>query len=173
MTKGQCENILRALMTLSMKLDAYAMRRGITLDAAWREEDHPRQPDGKFGRGSGEIARIGRKSVLLGFDEFKPTYYAQTATPKHDKHHEKHAKEMGITMKQWKQQAADLLNAEPCEDYLDWRNDKGEYCRYDRKTKRLVVGNSFGEIKTHFYLDKRDFPNYIPDKLLVKIAKRG
>ncbi|MGP1470035.1 MAG: hypothetical protein ACTTJE_00415 [Schwartzia sp. (in: firmicutes)] len=48
------ERVAIGLMALSMRLDALAIRRGLTLDAKWDESKHPRQPDGKFGSGAGK-----------------------------------------------------------------------------------------------------------------------
>ena len=39
------------------------------------------------------------------------TFYPQTHTKEHDKHHIEHAKEMGVTFKEWLNEAAELLNS--------------------------------------------------------------
>ena len=75
-------------------------------------------------------------------------------------------------MKAWKQQAAELLNAKHCSDYLDWVNEDGDCSRYDLQSKRLVVGNADGMIKTYFPLDKSRLKYFIPEKLLAKIPHK-
>ena len=75
-------------------------------------------------------------------------------------------------MKAWKRQAAELLNANPSDDYLDWVNEDGECSRYDLRSQRLVVGNASGMIKTYFLLDKSRLKYFIPEKLLAKIPHK-
>lgn len=161
---------MRTLDALRITLALESISRKLTFDKRkWNESDHPRRKDGKFGTG-GRTSTAGKKSVRLGFDETKPTFIPETTTKGHDKHHEKHAKEMHLTMKQWKQEAAALLNAKPSKDFLDWYNEDDEtFCRYNKKTGRLVVGDPGGTINTYFDLKKKNIPTYIPKAYLDEL----
>ena len=120
--------------------------------------------------GEGKYAII----VQLGFESTaKPLFYAETASKGHDKHHEKHAAEMGISFKEWRKKACDLLNAEPCDYYLDWYIPGAErFFRYDLRTSSLVVGDTNGNIKTYFKLRKELIPDYIPQEYLAQLRKK-
>lgn len=113
------------------------------------------------------------KDYVLGFENApvpKPVFYPETATGGHDKHHSEHAKEMGISMKQWKQKAADILNDEAGEKYLDWYKErKRTFNRLIIDSKLLVVGSTDGEINTFFKLDKKLLKSYLPKEYLDKI----
>lgn len=76
---------------------------------------------------------------------------------------------MRINFKQWKQEAAKLLNRPPAPDLLDWYDEERKtYYRFDKKTHRLVAGDIRGTINTYFVLKKSKYKSYIPEKFLGK-----
>ena len=107
----------------------------------------------------------GKTKVILGFGSVeKPTFYAETTSKGHDKRHKKHADDMGITFKQWLNEAADLLNAYAGEDYLDWYEPGDRlFYRFDTKKSRIVIGTENQSINTYFALPKSSYKNYLPD----------
>lgn len=94
---------------------------------------------------------IGPQNYIWGHGKQKPKFYSETATRQHDEHHEKHAKEMGLTHDQWIREAAGILNDKASGDYLDWMDpQKGRYYRFNKRNMRIVVGNTDGEINTYY-----------------------
>ena len=89
-----------------------------------------------------------------------PTFYPQTYTRGHDKHHMKHAKEMGLTFKEWLKGASDTLNSGD-KDIVKWMDDCW-YMALNTKNNRLAVGTVDGEVKTYFILEKNRRRRYIP-----------
>ncbi len=88
-------------------------------------------------------------------------------------HHEKHARDMGLSLKAWKQEAADLLNAEAAPAYLDWyQPDVKVFRRYNLRTGRLVSGTNEGEIKTYFDLEKARIKIYLPKEYLAMALRK-
>lgn len=163
------ERVAIGLMALSMRLDAIAIQRGLTMDAKWDESKHPRQPDGRFGSGE-SVSTVQGDTVLIGHGDKKPIFLPTTTTKSHDKHHEGHAREMGIDFKQWKQEAAALLNRPPTPDLLDWYDEEeNTYYRFDKKTRHLVTGDIRGTINTYFVLKKNKYKSYIPEKYLAEL----
>ncbi|MBQ7516056.1 MAG: hypothetical protein IJS96_07205 [Schwartzia sp.] len=123
---------------------------------------------GTVGVGKGAV------KVCLGFPANKPVFSPETATKGHDTHHERHARNMGLTLKEWKQEAADLLNAEPAPAYLDWyQPDIKVFRRYDLRTGRLVSGTNEGEVKTYFDLDKSKRRIYLPKEYLALSRRKN
>ena len=122
---------------------------------------------GTIGTGKGAVV------VNLEFGSDKPDFSAVTATKGHDEHHAKHAAEMGLNLRQWKQEAADLLNAEACENFYDWSIPAVEkFFRYDVTTSRLAVGDRNGNIKTYFILSKSARKQYLPKEYLAILEGR-
>lgn len=198
MTKEQKQEIMLALSVLWLKVLAYQVERilnerRITADE-WDETKHPRRKDGKFGRdvknnsqshGGRDIIQAmktktgtvgegkGAVEVNLGFGDGKPDFSAMTTNTGHDSYHERHAVEMGLNFRQWKQSAADLLNDEPREIYRDWENpDDDSFNRFDMRTSRLAVGDKGGTINTYFILEKRKYKYYLPKEYLEEIRKK-
>lgn len=110
----------------------------------------------------------GAVEVILGFGSDKPEFYPMTATRSHDEHHARHAADMGLTLKAWKQRAADILNAKADgKKYLDWYNGKvGKYYRYDIKSQCLAIGDADGSITTFFKLEKSKRRWYMPKEYI-------
>lgn len=128
---------------------------------------YKRDENGRFAT-TNKTGDVRGRKVTIGHPSSKPDFVPEMTTKVHDKHHKKHAAEMGISFKEWKRQAADLLNQAPSENFLDWYDDDERFYRFDTKTSRLVVGDAGGTINTYFSLDKRKFKYYIPDTLLDK-----
>ena len=139
----------------------------------WEEGKHKRDRKGQFaemnesrkgtvGTGKGAV------EVQLGFDGVeKPRFYPTTATKGHDRHHQDHADEMGLTLKQWKQQAAKLLNAVAEEDFIDWYiPDDETFNRFNKRNSVLAVGSSEGAIHTYFILQKSKYKFFIPNEYI-------
>ncbi len=122
----------------------------------WNESKHKRDKKGRFAEVDNKGVVCGKWEAILGFKNSpvdKPVYHPITTSKGHDRSHERHAKEMGITMKQWKQEACDLLNDKEKETYLDWYiPETGTFRRFDMNTYRLVAGTDFGTINTYFEL---------------------
>lgn len=142
----------------------------------WNESKHKRDKKGRFAEMDHEGIVCGKWKAILGFKNSPvetPVYHLITTSKGHDRSHERHAKEMGITMKQWKQEACSLLNDEEKETYLDWYTpDTGVFRRFDMNAYRLVAGTDFGTINTYFELDKSKLKAYLPDKYLEHINKK-
>lgn len=89
------------------------------------------------------------------------------ASAGHDKYHAKHAKEMEITVKQWVREAANILNSQKHELFLDWYNrDEKKFYRYEKATGRLAIGTKSGLISTFFILQKKHRKIYLPKEYL-------
>ena len=144
---------------LNARLRLTDCRLRLILDSRkWEEYRHKRNAKGEF-MDMGRIGTVGTGKdaveVQLGFPADKPKFYPETATKGHDRHHQKHADEMGITFKEWKRRAAALLNADASDDFLDWYDDeKSTFCRYEKTTQRIVFGTADGTINTYFQVDK-------------------
>lgn len=94
-----------------------------------------------------------------------PTFYPQTHTKGHDKHHIEHAKEMGVTFKEWLNEAAELLNSRD-NGTIKWQC-KGKYYGLDKQNNKIAVGNKDGGIYTYFILAKNKMRYYIPDEVVA------
>lgn len=94
-----------------------------------------------------------------------PKFYPQTHTKGHDKHHLEHAKEMGLTFKEWLNEAAELLNSYD-NGIIKWKY-KGKYYGLDKQNNKIAVGNIDGEIYTYFILAKNKMRYYIPDEVVA------
>ena len=92
-----------------------------------------------------------------------PTFYPQTYTRGHDKHHMEHAKEMGLTFKEWLKEASDTLDSGD-KDIVKWM-DGCWYMALNTKNNRLAVGTVDGEVKTYFILEKSRRRYYIPKEI--------
>lgn len=92
-----------------------------------------------------------------------PTFYPETHTKGHDKHHMEHAKEMGLTFKEWLKEASDTLNSEDRE-IVKWMKGR-EYFALNKTNNRLAVGIPEGYINTYFILHKSRRRYYIPKKI--------
>ena len=91
----------------------------------WQESKHKRDKKGRFSKmeesKTGKIGvGKGALAVVLEWGKDKPEFSSDTASKGHDRHHQSHADEMGISYKEWKRRAADLLNAPKSNDFLDW-----------------------------------------------------
>ncbi len=115
---------------------------------------------------------IGPQNYIWGHGKQKLKFYLETATKQHDKHHEKHAKEMGITFAQWKQEAADILNEKSNNKYFDWRFPKLQrYYRLNKQNLKLVVGNADGMINTYYVVKRNNLAIYLPKEIVEKLKK--
>lgn len=115
---------------------------------------------------------IGTQTYIWGHGKQKPKFYPETATRQHDKHHEEHAKEMGITFAQWKQEAADILNEKSNNKYFDWRSPKLQrYYRLNKQNLKLVVGNADGMINTYYVVKRNNLAIYLPKEIVEKLKK--
>lgn len=94
-----------------------------------------------------------------------PTFYPQTHTKGHDKRHIKHAKEMGVTFKEWLNEAAELLNSRD-NGTIKWEC-KGKYYGLDKQNNKIAVGNKEGGIYTYFIFAKNKMRYYIPDEVVA------
>ena len=135
------------------------------------EQEQRKKTDNSIG-----TVRMGKNELLvhLGFDPAsKPLFHPNTASQGHDEHHKEHADEMGISLKQWKKQASDLLNALPCDDFYDWYSpERQRFFRYDLRTKCLAVGDFDGNIKTYFKLKNDAVARYVPQEYLAMLKKK-
>ncbi|MBE6097388.1 MAG: hypothetical protein K6E80_03695 [Schwartzia sp.] len=114
----------------------------------------------------------GAVKVILGFDDSKPEFIAETTSKAHDSYHERHAIEMGLNLKQWKKAAADLLNDVEKEQYLDWYEPgRGVFRRYDVVSKRLAAGTEEGTINTYFIMSAAKLKFYLPNEYLELFNK--
>ena len=136
-------------------------------DYSFDPKDHPREGNGRFRKGTStenesqdKFFRENKKEIEKAMEnkEVKkavawdraPKFYPQTASKSHDKsHYERHAKPMGLTFNGWVEKAAGLLNAKPCDNFIDWQVE-GIYYRFLKKEKELVIGTLDGEIKTYY-----------------------
>lgn len=131
------------------------------------ESGHNRNDSGEYTYKSGTV--YGGKEVVLGFpeDEKPERFFPETASGAHDKYHAKHAKDMGITMKQWLQDAAAVLNSQKDEHFFDWYNrEEKKFYRYEKSTARLAIGTKSGLISTFFVLQKKHRKIYLPKEYL-------
>lgn len=136
---------------------------------AWKEENHPRKLNGQFGKG-GKTSEIYNRPVTIGHGDKKPTFYPTTNTKFHDKHHIKHAAEMNMNLREWKEAAAELLNRADNKNLFDWKEYDGKlYARYDKMTGYIVYGSDEGEIFTYFKLEKSQWKKYIPQKFIDRL----
>ena len=117
---------------------------------------------GTVGTGKGAV------EVALGFGSGETEFYSMTSTRSHDEHHARHAASMGLTLKAWKQRAADILNAKADDkNFLDWYNEKiGKYYRYEIKSQCLAIGDADGSITTFFKLEKSKRQWYMPKEYI-------
>jgi hypothetical protein len=115
---------------------------------------------------------VGSKNYIWGHGKQKPKFYPKSATRQHDEHHEKHAKEMGLTHDQWIREAAGILNDKASGDYLDWMDpQKGRYYRFNKRNMRIVVGNTDGEINTYYDIKISKLKKYLPPKSVDRFLK--
>ena len=131
------------------------------------EPDRNLNGDGEDAYKSGTV--YGGRKVFLGFpaDEKPERFFSETASAGHDKYHAKHEKEMGITVKQWVREAANILNSQKHELFLDWYNrDEKKFYRYEKATGRLAIGTKSGLISTFFILQKKHRKIYLPKEYL-------
>lgn len=161
---------------------------------AWEESKHSRGGNpknrGQFSKSSGSkskenLSNGGAKNqlndhpltskfrghdVIIGHGNDKPHFWPETMTKGHDKHHEEHSREMGISLKQWKEDAAAILNEGASDRFIDWYDSKDKlYYRFVKKNHRLVVGSPSGTFKTYFIVTKRKLRNYLPAGYIDKI----
>lgn len=92
-----------------------------------------------------------------------PTFYPETHTKGHDKHHMEHAKEMGLTFKEWLKEASDTLNSEDRE-IVKWMLPR-KYYAFNKRKNKLAVGFVDGSICTYFILHKNRRRYYIPQEI--------
>lgn len=117
---------------------------------------------GTVGTGKGAVP------VQLGFGKDKPVFYPVTAVKGHDEHHAVHAREMSLSLQEWKREAANLLNAKASENFMDWHFPViGKFIRYDRNTNRIAIGDRNGNIRTFFILKKSARSKYLPREYLA------
>lgn len=117
-------------------------------------------------------SKVKNTTVLLGHGNNKPHFYPETTTASHDKHHEEHAKEMGLTKKQWREKASAILNDDVQPGYLDWRNkEETKFFRFTVKDSTLAVGAKNGSFTTFFILRKSLYRNYLPEIYLARVKK--
>ena len=173
-----------ALARLWLKLLDYQIESMIQYRKTkdWRTQDkkpfnkseHPQGEDGRFVYKTGTVGEgKGAVEVILGFESDKPEFISETSHKRHDAKHAKHAKEMGLNLRQWKQEAASLLNDDRREHYKDWENQNDDtFNRFNKKTGRLAVGDVSGTINTYFYLEKRKLKYYLPKEYLEEIEKK-
>lgn len=110
------------------------------------------------------------EAELLGKDDQAPmawvdapTFYPETNTKGHDKHHMEHAKEMGLTFKGWLKEASDTLNSHD-KKIVKWM-DAGFYMAFNTEKVRYAVGAPNGTIRTYFILHKSRRKHYIPKEI--------
>ena len=119
-----------------------------------------------------ELERVPHMSSWAGGSN-RPVFSADTASKGHDRHHQSHADEMGISFKEWKRRAAAQLNAPDREDFLDWYDEKTEsYSRFNQRDDTLAVRKQNGDVKTYFILQKSRQKFFLPQEYLEKISRK-
>lgn len=113
----------------------------LTADGDFREGDHPRDKDGKFAGGNGNISATGSNTFHQDFGNTKSSRV----------HINKHLKEYpGLMEKQYRQRAMELVQkpvGNAIEGFLTKHN---KVVRYDTKTNDYVSGNPEKGISTMF-----------------------
>ena len=176
MDRQSKRKIVLALARLYLKVLDFALEGVVQCRKEKRTQDkkpfdkskHPQGEDGRFVYKTGTVGKgKGAVVVNLGFGSDKPNFSAVTATKGHDEHHAKHAADMGLNLQQWKQEAAELLNADKSNLYLDWYSPEREtYFRYEINTNKLVIGDSDGNIKTYYILESNKRKRYMPKEYI-------
>lgn len=144
----------------------------------WNESKHKRDKKGRFAEmEEGKMGTVGSGKgaihVQLGWGSNRPVFSSDTASKGHDRHHQGHADEMGISLKEWKRRAADLLNAPESNDFLDWYCEETEsYSRFNQRDNTLAVEKQNGDIKTYFILQKSRQKFFLPQEYLEKMRRK-
>lgn len=115
------------------------------------------------------------EAELLGKDDQAPmawvdapTFYPETNTKGHDKHHMEHAKEMGLTFKGWLKEASDTLNSHD-KKIVKWM-DAGFYIAFNTEKVRYAVGPLMGQLEHISYYIKVDANTIYPRRFLNIMA---
>jgi len=180
----QCHQATLHLVCLWLKVLAYQIESMIqfrtqkcerTQDKkSFNKSKHPKGEDGRFVYTTGTVGDgKGAVEVNLGFGSEKPEFVAEMTHKRRDKNHKKHATDMGLNFRQWKQEAAILLNDEHREYYKDWEiPDDDTFNRFNTKTGRLAVGDKNGTINTYFKPEKSKLKYYLPKEYLEETEKK-
>lgn len=128
------------------------------ITVAFNESEHPRKDNGEFTtKGKEELSRVtedeySQKRKWEGDSNAPKTSkpYAQGFNRPNTKSHLAHAKEMGLSEKQYIKKAVDFFNSAEGKLY---RASNGKYFKYDAKHNIVCVCNQDGTIHT-FYKNK-------------------
>ena len=123
----------------------------LTVDAEWKEEDHPRREDGKFGKGGGksekgktEGAKSGIMTSATGANTFKVKGFRskQALNNHYNKHLAEYKDDPRVKTKEDYARIALALMESPVGGDILGHVDKNNYViRYDTKYKDFVKGN--------------------------------
>lgn len=130
------------------------------------ESEHKRDERGRFAEmNTSELKK--QQEILI--DGIPPVEYAYGFASKEKlstKHHQDHAKEMGLNSKEYEKVACDFFNEGEGDLYYSERRKR--FYRYDRKTKRMVA-SSDGIIHTFMLVSEKKFETKKKEDKLWKI----
>lgn len=130
----------------------------LTLDKEWDESKHPRGPDGKFGKGSGQSSTNTKKNGNVraspnGANIFSVKGFKnKQALNNHWKDHGNQYP--GFTKKQYETRALALVESPVSDSVLGHIDGNGIVVRYDKKTNDFVKGRPSRGIYTMFKPDE-------------------
>lgn len=127
-----------------------------TADGEFKEEDHPRAPDGKFGSKGGSESKS-EEELSVEENNSNGPHIFKKGFNKHNLqvHHERHRNEYPeLSPKQYQRRALDLVQKPVGGDIMGYKNDKGQVIRYDKKTNDFVKGHPDKGIATMFKPDQ-------------------
>ena len=128
----------------------------------YREEDHPRDRDGRFTeKGASEGEKL-RKAVGIYSDDLEadvpPQRRHEPATGFNrleTKHHRRHAQEMGFkSMQEYEKAAVAFFNSDKGKLYYSRKNKR--FYRYDERSRRFAASGE-GMIYTFYFLRPTQF----------------
>lgn len=115
----------------------------------FREEDHPRDQDGKFTDGTGQNTSGGSASIHK-----MVVPHAYKFNRRNTENHMDHANEMKLNQKQYEIAAVMFFNGN--EGKIYYSEARGRYYRYDARTQRMAV-SSEGKIHTFVLVTQKRF----------------
>ncbi|CQR71667.1 hypothetical protein SOV_04630 [Sporomusa ovata DSM 2662] len=121
----------------------------LTTDADFKEEDHPRDKNGKFGNG-GESSQHQRPSIKVsenGANKFSRGFSKNNLKVHMDKHNHEYP---GMSAQQYEKRALDLVQKPVGGDIHGHANTKEQVVRYDAKENDFVKGKPDIGIATMF-----------------------
>lgn len=140
----------------------FSLRQPMNLRAAdgeWREEDHPRRDDGKFGSGGKSSAettgRATERNDIIsstGVNRFKVRGFAnKQKLNNHWKNGRTHQEEYpGWTMEQYEKRSVELVEKPVGGNIVGHKDKDGQVIRYDKNTNDFVKGHPNKGVRTMF-----------------------